>query len=646
MSKQNLYRWVSIVFLLFIYNGLSAQVRNDTIRTLQDTIHNGLIVGDNEILESIQKRKNEADSSRHFYDKLKKKFSKTRVTRELYRMLFREPYQNAPSFAIKQTENRYDKFEGRIIGKIDIKTLDPFGARVNDTLRQADNWLERAGNTIHVSSKSYVIRQSLLFSKGDEMDPQIITDNERILRQQLPYIQDARIFVLPRINDIDTVDVLVLIQDNWSISGDFAIGGLTSGNAKLDDKNIFGFGHELINEVSYNVFRDQKWGYRGFYRVPFIGKTFIFGELSYINEWNQNIYGLRLRRDFLTPATKFAGGLELMQHRLLREIVPFGTDTVSQRFTYSFNLTDVWLGRSFPINMGSENFRQRTRVVLAGRVINNNFNERPLVTADTNQLYWNRFLSLVSLGISNRSYFRDVLIYGFGRTEDVPYGGLLSFTGGLESNEFGRRFYTGIKASRGKYYPNFGYLVTTLDAGSFIDNKRWQEGVLRVETNYFSRLFMLRTWRVRQFVNFRFTKGIGRFDTEFIDISNTNGIRGIGNLALRGTKSIVLNLETVFFTPINILGFQIASFTYADLGMITPADVNLFAGQLFQGYGLGFRIRNENLTFNTFQFRLGYYPNIPNNSAVFRTQFSGIPSLRLSDFDIKAPEVINFGRRY
>jgi hypothetical protein len=206
--------------------------------------------------------------------------------------------------------------------------------------------------------------------------------------------------------------------------------------------------------------------------------------------------------------------------------------------------------------------------------------------------------------------------------------------------------YAGIKASRGKYYPNFGYLVGSVDAGSFVDNKRWQEGVLRVETNYFSRLFMLKTWRVRQFVNVRFTKGIGRFDTEFIDISNTNGIRGIGSLALRGTKSIVLNLETVFFTPINLLGFQIASFTYADLGMITPANINLFDGQLFQGYGLGFRLRNENLTFNTFQFRLGYYPNIPNNNAVFRTQFSGIPSLRLNDFDIRAPEVVNFGRRY
>ncbi len=646
MSACSLYRWVIAVVLLFVNNALLAQVRGDTIRTLQDTVRSATVIGDNELLESLHKNTNEADSSRYFYEKLKKTFSKTKLTREVYRLLFREPYQNAPSHALEKTENPYKKFNGRIIGNIDIKTLDPFGARVNDTLRQAANWIEKAANTLHVSTKAYVIRQSLLFSKGEKLNSILISNNERILRQQLPFLLDARIFVLPRIGNKDTVDILVLAQDTWSISGNVGIGGFTSGNVKLDDRNIFGLGHEFINEVSYNVNREQKWGYKAFYRIPFIGKTFISGELSYINEWNQHSYGLRLRRDFLTPNTKYAGGVELLQSRLLRENVPLGADTVSERFTYSFNLVDLWLGRSFPIHIGSEEFRRKTRLVLAGRVVNNTYTERPVVTIDSNQLYWNRFLSLVSVGISTRSYFRDVLIYGFGRTEDVPYGSLFSITSGIERNEFGQRMYAGINASKGKYYNNFGYLVTTLNAGSFINGKRWQEGVLRLETSYFSRLMMVKTWRIRQFVNVRFTKGIGRFDTEFIDISNSNGIRGIGNNALRGTKSIVINLETVFFTPINILGFQIATFTYADFGMITPTNVGLFDGQLFQGYGLGLRIRNENLIFNTFQFRLGFYPNIPNNSAVIRTQFSGIPSIRLSDFDIRAPEVVTFGRRF
>lgn len=639
---------VQVILFTLVYSASAtwavAQVRTDTIRTIQDTTKSAVVIGDNELLESIHKHTNEADSSRYFYEKLKRVFAKTKLTRELYRLLFREPYQNITSRAVSQMEDRYKRYNGRYIGKITIQTLDPFGARVNDTLRKANNWFERAGNAVHISTRNHVVRRSLLFAKGDKLNSSQLSNNERILRQQLAFILDARIFVLPRLENRDTVDILVLTQDNWSISGDVGLSGITAGNLRVEDRNIFGFGHEVQNSISYNAAPDRGWGYKGFYRVPFIGKTFIAGELSYINEWNQNRYGVRLQRTFLTPTTKYAGGLELNNTRLLREIVPIGSDTVLVRFPFSYSLADVWLGRSFLINKGNASFRERSRLVLAGRITNNNYNERPVVRSDTNELYWDRMLALVSIGISNRNYFRDVLIYGFGRTEDVPYGTLVSVTTGIEKHEFGSRMYAGMKFSRGKFLNNVGYLATSLDAGSFIRDKKWEQGVLRFEANYFSRLLMLRTWRIRQFVNLRYTKGIGRFDTEFIDISSNNGIRGIGNNALRGAKSLVLNLETVFFTPLNLLGFQMATFAYADLGLITPAKINLFDGSLYQGYGIGLRLRNENLAFNTFQIRLGFYPNIPNNNAMFRTQFSGIPSIRLSDFDIRAPDVVTFGR--
>jgi hypothetical protein len=200
----------------------------------------------------------------------------------------------------------------------------------------------------------------------------------------------------------------------------------------------------------------------------------------------------------------------------------------------------------------------------------------------------------------------------------------------------------GAKASQGRYYSGFGYMLGTVDFGSFVRGGNWERGVLRAEVNYFSRLFSLRAAQVRQFIDIRFTKGIGRFEQEFIDISGRNGIRGIGSIGLRGSKSLVLNLETVVFTPITLLGFQLAGFVYADLGFITPSDVGIFDNAPFQGYGLGLRVRNENLAFNTFQFRLGFYPNIPGNTTIFRTDFSGIPRTRLPDFTINAPGIVPF----
>jgi hypothetical protein len=53
----------------------------------------------------------------------------------------------------------------------------------------------------------------------------LVSNNERILRQQLPFILDARIYVY-RLADKDTVDILVLTQDTWSISVDARLAGL------------------------------------------------------------------------------------------------------------------------------------------------------------------------------------------------------------------------------------------------------------------------------------------------------------------------------------------------------------------------------------------------------------------------------------
>jgi hypothetical protein len=118
-----------------------AQVQKDTIRTLQDTTRSEVVVGDNELLETIQKNSNEADSSRYFYEKLKRFFQKQKLP-EKYTEYVREPYQNIRSQTVSQLEDRYRRYNGRIIGDINIKSLDPFGARVSDTLRQANNGLK------------------------------------------------------------------------------------------------------------------------------------------------------------------------------------------------------------------------------------------------------------------------------------------------------------------------------------------------------------------------------------------------------------------------------------------------------------------------------------------------------------------------
>jgi hypothetical protein len=616
-----------------------------------DSLRSQEVIEENKVLKQIQEDAGK-DSSQVFYKRLKKKLSKTKFSKGIYRLLFREPYRQPTNRTTTSPSDPYRKYDGRTIGNIFVKKLDPFGPRVYDTLRLPANLTEKAANSIHRTTRKYVIKKTLLFKEGDPLNSLEISDNERILRQS-PNLLDARIVVLPRTTNTDTVDVLVITQDIWSISGNISLGGFKSGRLQLNDNNFLGLGHELLGGFSYSSSKNpytkapKGWGYQSLYRIPFIGKTFITGQLEYVRHWDQDRYGIVLRRNFLTPTTRYAGSFEFSRNHLLTQIDPIDyrqniPDSIQTFLPFAYNLVDGWLGRSFRFNFGSKHFQERTRLIIAARMTYYNYFERPLVRQDTNQYFHNRFLKLVSIGISSRSYLRDVLIYGFGRTEDIPYGGLLSFTGGTESSEFGKRFYAGAKASYGQYYKRLGYIVYTLNAGSFMNSKSWEQGVFRAEMHYFSRLFLVGTTQIRQFMDVRYIKGIDRFTQEFIDISGNNGIRGMGSPLFRGDKSIAVNLETVCFTPLNILGFQIAFFTYADLGMVAPSKKRLLSSSIYQGYGIGLRVRNENLTFNTFQLRLGYYPNLPNRENLFRGDLSGLPRVRLSDFEITAPETVPF----
>jgi hypothetical protein len=63
---------------------------------------------------------------------------------------------------------------------------------------------------------------------------------------------------------------------------------------------------------------------------------------------------------------------------------------------------------------------------------------------------------------------------------------------------------------------------------------------------------------------------------------------------------------------------------------------------MYSGLGIGIRIKNENLVFNTFQLRFAFYPLEPERSNRFSVDVSDVPSASFSDFTVKQPQVISF----
>jgi len=108
------------------------------------------------------------------------------------------------------------------------------------------------------------------------------------------------------------------------------------------------------------------------------------------------------------------------------------------------------------------------------------------------------------------------LIYGYGRTEDIPYGGLIRVTAGREFNEFKTRTYLGTDLSAGKSFPDFGYIYSSLALASFINGNEREQGIFYTKLNYFSNLLSVGRYRLRNFINLDYSRGFGRYSDETI----------------------------------------------------------------------------------------------------------------------------------
>jgi hypothetical protein len=581
------------------------------------------------------------------FTRLKKRFSKNKVLNEIYNALFRDVYNqnSAGQEILKIEENPFKEYEGKVIRKIYIKRKHVFGESIMDTTRIAEGF-DRFLNSLHTDTRENVIRKSyLMFQVGDIISADLLRDNERLMRRN-GILHDARILVIPDPKYPNLVDLLIITQDIWSLQPDGGFNGLKDYSIGLNQTNFRGLGHSWRNNFYINNNQKPALEYYTQYTIPYIGRSFITGQAEMDLRRQTNHYAIRFFRPFLTPEMKLAGSFELGNDRNLLSTFR-GTDgtifktndTTIFTFPTNRNILDFWLGYAFKVPFFNKELRERTRFVLGARYADISYTIRPEVTADTNQFFRNRRDFLIGLGFSNRQYKRDFLIYGFGITEDVPYGYLASVVTGYENSDaFGKRYYTGIKLAKGQYIGKAGYIYGLINAGAYTNGTSG----LSIESNYFSTLhtFRKRT-QVRHFVNFRYSLGLNRYTGEFVNINRENGILDVNSDKLFGTQKLGIGYQIVFFSRLNFLGFRIAPFFQTDFAFVTPKNILLIDKLPYTGLGIGIRLRNENLTFNTFQIKFSYFPNLPDVRMV-NFAFNDSYNLRLRDFDISAPEIVPF----
>lgn len=576
----------------------------------------------------IPPKQNDRDKNLIFYDSLKIKASKRPLTKKLYDLVVVIPSPISTKQITAKSDEAYVSYSGRKIRKIEIRQLDVFGSSINNPGVSHPSGAEKFLNKTHSNTNVRIIRKNLLFSEGDTISPLTLSDNERLLRQ-LSFIDDARIIAVPVSEN--EADIIVLTKDVYSLGGTYSYKGLKAGEVSVFEKNIFGIGHEFGLTVPWNSKKPESPGFGAYYIADNIAKSFINLEVDYLKGLGQETYGFSLDRKFMSSSTKYAGGVTVKQ--MYTTVV---VDSILRQ-PLKYNLQDYWLSRSFLINEASV-----TRIILGARYTNNNVFYHPEILPDSYH-YLQRYKILSgSAALSFQKYYKTNLIYGYGRAEDIPVGSLVKLTVGHEDNEFKTRSYAALEASVGKSVRNLGYFYTSLGLGTFLNNTQEEQGIFSADLEYFSNLLPVGQNRSRNFIKLNYTRGFDRNLDERLFLNGKYGFDGFKNDSVVGTQRITLSLESVLFSNLNIYNFKFAFFGFSDFSFLANANEYLSKGAYLSEFGLGVRIRNDNLVFKTFQIRIGFYPNAPPYSTIKNVIFSGEQLLRPHNFDPGPPSLITY----
>jgi hypothetical protein len=564
-----------------------------------------------------------------FLDSLKSRASKKLITKKLYEFVIIPHEPNSVKEITGSSESSFIGHSGLKIRKIEIRRLNVFGSNISTPDFSNPNKTEKLLNKTHLNTNENIIRKNLLFHEGDTISPLNLSDNERLLRE-LPYIDDARILVVP-VSDAEA-DIIVVTKDIYSLGAKVSFGNFDKGSVSLFEKNIFGMGHEFGIEIPYDSKFTDSPGFGVNYKINNISKTFVNLASYYRNGLGEKTYGFDLSRKLISTSTKYAGNISIREMFTSDDL-----DSLPLPAPVKYNLQDYWLLRSFLLDA-----KTAMRLILGARYTNNNVFSRPFILPDSYHHLQQFKMLLGSVSFSVQKFYKASLVYGYGRTEDIPYGVLCNITLGKEINEFKKRYYMATSVSLGGSLKNLGYFYTSAGFGTYINEGQTVQGILSLRTNFISNLGFLGRSRIRNFLHVDYTRGFDRYTDEFLNYNRENGFSGFRNDSTGNSQRLSVSFESVLFSPINFYGFRFALFGFADAGFLFGTNEFVGNGDILTAIGLGLRIRNDNLVFNTFQIRVGFFPNLPEYSRINSLIISGQQLLKPYNFEPGQPTVIPF----
>jgi hypothetical protein len=527
------------------------------------------------------------------------------------------PVPISDSDQMKSRQNAFGVYGGKQIRYIYYNQLKVFGTTIEDTTVVVSK-LIRFANKLHYDTRTWVIKQSLFFREGDTVNAYKLVDNERYLRR-LPFIQDARIYVINSYENNDSIDIVVLTKDVFEYGTSISSFNNTKAAASVFNNNLFGAGQDVSLGFSWdNQYTPQwrtgvsytKYNVAGSFADVSVGYSMLNNRVDADTGQYENSTFLMINRPLYSTWASFTGGLTLSANKSVNIFsLP---DSVYR--SYKYTLIDVWGGYNFTNQYKRTGYNSlKPNIGIELRNFNMDFSETPTQEAlkyDPNY-NTNKFI-LAQLVFYHQDFFTTNYFFGFGRTEDIPLGYTYSASFALDKWVGLNRSYTALQAQ--KYWlPGKNLISTTVGFGGFWYNGQSQDAVLHVQTNYYSNLWTLTGPKLREFLNADYIICFNPVLYKPVNINRENGIFGYRNTQYNDYQRLNLGAQTNYYSPISIYGFKFNFFMQMQASLLATQKESIFSGPLYTGFTLGCQIRNENLSFNTLQISASYQPIVQQN---------------------------------
>lgn len=544
-----------------------------------------------------------------------------------------------------KSESPFMPYEGKVIRHIIVKAYG-FEQTFTDTSKRLQYFGTKLLNQMHRKTRDWVIRNSLFIKENTALNPYKLADNERLIRS-LNFIQDARILVNFLPDNEDSVDLVVVVKDLFSIAGALnSVGvGPVSIRGNVSEANFLGMGQRIQGGVILEQTRAPNFGYQLLYSKSNIGRSFVNATLSY-TQINGDLFDgtpdelarfIRLERPLYAPYAHLAGGFTMGDFESFNRY----KRPDSLFFKYHYQVHDAWVGW----NLGGDRFLSNTSVrdrkFVSIRYFRNHFYQTPDQIGDKFNFRFNdRQAVLGQFTFFRQDFYKTNYIYGFGTTEDVPQGYNVAVTSGWYKQLYLERPYAGVDANSYVATKRGGFIQYFLRSGAFLHKGQLQDASVLIGSSFYSPLFLFEHVKIRQYLNLSYTRQFNRIGIDPLTINNVFGLRYFSGDSTFGAQRMTFHSETTFFLNYKLLGFKFAPFAFGDLSLLTPNEEPFRKSALYSGLGAGMRARNENLVFQTIELRCVWFPRRTEQNSSFKIMFNTGIQFRYNSTYVKAPDVI------